>query len=92
MEPICVCRCLLKQLIVFRFLMAGGRKFHTDLPKKVYAGTWWMFLIFLLSLPTHGPGEELENVIFLLSLPTHGPGEELENALRTFIPTYSWTW
>ena len=46
----------------------------------------------LLSLPTHGPGEELEHVILLLSLPTHGPGEELENALRTFIPTYSWTW
>ena len=34
MELRCVCRCLLKQLMVRRFLMEGGKEFQIDDPEN----------------------------------------------------------
>ena len=69
-----MCKCLLKHLMVRRFLREGGREFQIGDPEntnetdfiQVYAGSWWNKVVGII--PTRGPGEERANV--LGSLPT----------------------
>ena len=68
MELRCVCKCLLKHLMVHRFWKEGGREFQTDEPEnarlvliQVYAGSWWDKVV--RTIPTRGPDGERTNVL-----------------------------
>ena len=68
MELRCLGKCILKHLMVSRFLKESGREFQTDEPEnarlvliQVYAGSWWDKVV--RTVPTRGPGEERTNVL-----------------------------
>ena len=65
MELRCLCKCLLKHLMVRGFLRESGREFQTDDPENArlafYARSWWNKVV--RAIPTRGPGEERANVL-----------------------------
>ena len=60
-----MCICLLKHLMVCRFLMEGGWDLQIGNPENArlafYARSWWTKVV--RARPTRGPGEERANVL-----------------------------